>query len=63
MVTPDHPSKRDRAGLRHYKCSECSAERPDYMILERRGQLFCEKCVANTAEKKAYEQWFVRPWT
>ena len=56
-----HPFTRDSAGMRHYQCSDCGAERPDYSIYERRGALFCQACVCNTAEKKAYELWFVRP--
>lgn len=59
----DHASVRDKAGMRHYHCSECGAERPDYSIYERRDRLFCQECVCNTADKRAYEQWFVRPWS
>lgn len=59
----DHPFTRDAAHMRHYKCSDCGAERPDYAIYERRGTLYCGDCVCNTAEKRAHELWFVKPWT
>lgn len=57
----DHPFTRDSAGMRHYTCSDCGEERPDYSMYERRGVLLCRFCVCNTAEKRAYELWFVAP--
>jgi hypothetical protein len=60
MSIEEHSYKRDKAGLRHYACCDCGKERPDYMIFERRGNLFCGDCLTATAERKAYETWFVR---
>jgi hypothetical protein len=56
----NHPFTRDKAGMRRYTCSDCGAERPDYSIYERRGCLLCQRCLLNTADKVAYERWFVR---
>jgi hypothetical protein len=44
-----------------YRCSDCGVERPSYDIYERRGQLFCGPCTERTAERRAYERWFVEP--
>lgn len=55
-----HPFERDKVGMRRYRCSDCGVERPDYSIFERRGQLFCENCLLDTADKRAYERWFVK---
>jgi DNA-directed RNA polymerase subunit RPC12/RpoP len=59
-VIEDHPFTRDAAHMRHYKCSDCGAQRPDYSIFERRNNLYCNNCLLNTAEKRAYERWHVR---
>lgn len=54
------PFIRDGAGMRHYTCSDCGAQRPDYSIFERRGKLYCRDHLLDTAEKRAHERWFVR---
>jgi hypothetical protein len=59
MSIEDHKFRRDNVGMRQYSCCECKIERPDYMIYERRGQLYCPRCMLNTAEKRAFERWFV----
>lgn len=60
MAIGDHSYRRDKAGMRHYTCWHCGSERPDYMVFERRGSLLCKNCLTSTAERKAYEAWFVR---
>ncbi len=52
---------RDGSGLAMCKCDECFREVPTYSAYERRGKVYCQNCVCNTAEKRAYENWFVRP--
>lgn len=52
---------RDGAGLRMQACQECGRNVPSYDAYERRGVIYCSECAWNTAEKRAYEKWFVDP--
>jgi hypothetical protein len=48
--------------LRAPRCSECGRlEFETWALKERKGQLYCERCLLNTPEKLAYEKWFVEP--
>jgi len=51
----------DKAELRMATCEECGKRVPSYDAYERRGVVYCERCAWNTAEKRAYEKWFVDP--
>ena len=46
---------------RYFHCSECGARCPDWEAYERRGMIYCAHCLLNTADKRAYEKWFVEP--
>lgn len=42
-------------------CGDCGLPVKAYMAFERRDKIYCAECVGNTAEKRAYERWFVDP--
>src|SRR5688500_10530119 len=42
-------------------CSDCGKHWPDYELFERRGRLYGSCCLLKTADRQAYEKWFVEP--
>jgi hypothetical protein len=41
-------------------CVDCGKLLRDYEAYERRGMIYCGEHLLNTAEKRAYEHWFVK---
>lgn len=43
------------------KCEGCGAMVPDWDAYERQGKVYGRCCLMKTAERRAYEAWFVEP--
>jgi hypothetical protein len=43
-----------------FVCVECGKVIPDYEAYERQAKVYCGEHLLNTAQKRAYERWFVK---
>ncbi len=42
-------------------CSDCGKIWPDHELFQRRGEIYGPCCLLRTADRQAYERWFVEP--